>query len=68
MKCPQLKNPTAVIYQVVKTAAVKVPLYGPPPDYTSHIIPRPDKGYGMYMDKKDDKRVCKDFVSCGKNQ
>jgi len=24
---------------VVKTAAVKVPRYGPPPNYMSHIIP-----------------------------
>ena len=37
----QLKNPTAVIYHVEKTAAVKVQRYGPPPSYTSHIIPRP---------------------------
>ena len=27
----QLKNPTAVIYHVEKTAAVKIPRYGPPP-------------------------------------
>ena len=39
--CLQLKNPTAVIYHVEKTAAVKVQRYGPPLGYTSHIIPRP---------------------------
>ena len=40
-KYPQLKNSTAVIYHVGNSAAVKVPWYGPPHDYTSHIIPRP---------------------------
>ena len=31
LKWSQLKYPTAVMYHVEKTAAVKVPRYGPPP-------------------------------------
>ena len=55
LKCPQLRNPTAVVYHVVdKTAAVKVPRYGPLPNFASHIIPRPVMTHSEIVQKHPD--------------